>query len=81
MTEPSKDQKLKSISFKFRGAYVHEKTYGGGSAVAERVYIIIGKKGLEYSSPFEAYCNAHLAESFFKQAQENYFATSTANIK
>ena len=41
LTEPSKDQKLKSISFKFRGAYVHEKTYGGGSAVAERVYIII----------------------------------------
>mgnify|MGYP006967515615 FL=1 len=37
MTEPSKDQKLKSISFKFRGAYVHEKTYGGGSAVAERI--------------------------------------------
>lgn len=41
LTEPSKDQKLKSISFKFRGAYVHEKTYGGGSVVAERVYIII----------------------------------------
>ena len=47
----------------------------------KKLYIIIGKKGLEYSSPFEAYCNAHLAESFFKQAQENYFATSTANIK
>ena len=37
MTEPSKDQKLKSISFKFRGAYVHEKTCGRGSAVAEGI--------------------------------------------
>ena len=42
LTEPSKEWEIaKSISFKFRGAYVHEKTYGGGSAVAERVYISI----------------------------------------
>ena len=47
----------------------------------KKLYIIIGKKGREYSRPVEAYCNSHLAESFFKQAQENYFATSTANIK
>ena len=39
----------------------------------KKLYIIIEKKGLEYSSPFEAYCNAHLAESLFQTGSRKLF--------
>ena len=47
----------------------------------KKLYIIIEKKGRSIPVPLKLIVTHILQKAFFKQAQENYFATSTANIK